>query len=178
MAVTDTAVLLLDCRSRFVREVGVLDARTINALHVLPRCPATGGNLQLAVACSDGLVKIMDVPTRKISRELTSGHKKLPSFHHLVAFRMQGGPKGDGASPPQVGIIAAAADGNLYMWHLQHSEMPVCCVSVGTEVCEMRLSDSEVHQRLVTTHADKTLAQWAVGSSIQEIIRAKPRSKV
>ena len=174
VAVTDTSVLLIDYSTRHVREVSSLDARTVTTLHVVPRSPWSRPQLLLAVAGTDGIVRIIDVETHRTMRELSCGKKKAPTLNHLVVFHLRG-PEQAGGS--RVGVIAAAADGNIYTWHLQHSELPVSCVAAGSEVTGMSLSVSEAEQRLVTIHSDKTLAIWAT-SPLKEILRVKPRTRV
>jgi hypothetical protein len=90
--VTDTSVLLVDYATRHApREVSGLDARLVNALHIVPRYPAGGRQLLIAVACSDGVVRIIDTETHRTVRELSCGKKKATALNHLVVCHGRSG---------------------------------------------------------------------------------------
>lgn len=95
------------------------------------------------------------------------------------------GEGGSGQTTQMIIIIASASDGNLYLWNMRQSDLPVFAAAAGGEVTGMRLSAEGGGvgggQRLVTVHSDKTLALWSVSfqaPSIKEIIRAKPKIRV
>jgi WD40 repeat protein len=180
LAVTESSVLLIDYVTCQVREVGALDARAVNALHVVPQAPASRRQLLFAAAGSDGIVRIVDTETCLIVRELNCGKKKASSLTHLVLFHLSpgggGGPSGGGGG--RVAIVAAAADGQLYSWTFQQPEN-LCAVAAGAEVTGMRLSVSDGVPRLVTLHSDKTLAIWHAASDqpLKEVARVKPGTR-
>jgi len=180
LAVTESSVLLIDYVTCQVREVGALDARAVNALHVVPQAPASRRQLLFAAAGSDGIVRIVDTETCLIVRELNCGKKKASSLTHLVLFHLSpgGGPSGGGGGRVPLAIVAAAADGQLYSWTFQQPEN-LCAVAAGAEVTGMRLSVSDGVPRLVTLHSDKTLAIWHAASDqpLKEVARVKPGTR-
>lgn len=185
-AVTDIALFFIDCATRRVRHVSAVDARLINALHIVPCSPAGERRAMLAVACADGYVRMIETSNGQVLRELSCGKKKAPAFNHLAVFNLPGGHVGKGESSAEgkasLVVVAASSDGSLFLWNMWLSDTPVCTCPAGAEVMGLQLSGaSEAGNVLLTSiHADKTMALWAIDAklSLAEVVRSKPRSLV
>lgn len=182
-AVTDIALFLIDCSTRRVSQVSAVDAGVINALHIIPCSPAGERRLMIALACADGCIRIIDASTAQLSRELSSGKKKALSFNHLVVYSPGGNlGKGEGSAGTTASliIVGAASDGLLYLWDVGRSDLPVWSCSAGAQVVGLQLKSGQADKGLLSVHADKTMALWAIDAnlSLAEVMRAKPRSLV
>jgi hypothetical protein len=190
IAITEVAVWLIDCASGQVTDLFGFDGKLVTSMCVLP---VSGIGSAVALACTDGHVRIIDPRQRTCNQHVTNkkmvrvfSYGKSKALNKLAVYTTRETysestaattPASSSTDKQSAISLTASSENHMYTWRWRDSDhnTPPKVTQTDSDIIDMCYMPAV--KQLATICGDKGITVWHTTPSLNEAFRIRPAPK-